>query len=43
MQTLDVISKSKGGTPLEIHETLKENINIWKEKRLIGFFFQYTK
>jgi hypothetical protein len=39
MQTLDVISKSKGGTPLEIHETLKENINIWKEKKVDWFSF----
>ncbi len=39
MQTLDVIFKSKGGMALEIYETLKENINIWKKKRKVDRFF----
>jgi hypothetical protein len=31
MQTLDVIFKSKGDMLLQINETLKANINIWKK------------
>jgi hypothetical protein len=41
MQTLDVIFNSKGGMSLEIYETSKENINIWKKKKdkVDRFFF----
>ena len=41
MQTLDVIFESEGSKPLQIHETLKANINIWKKKRVDRFPFLF--